>query len=400
MRIAITNALYPTPAQPSVVGGAEIYVRQLSQTLRARGHEILILRVSPDDRVHTETVDGILVRSLPVRNLFPPFRQPANPLLRLAWHAIDDRYRAPAATADCLDAFRPDLLHSHTFNGLSTDVWQVAKAKGLPIVHTLHDYYLTCPRCSRFNKGHDCEATCGSCALLTAVRRRRTALVDAVVGVSAKTLHIHRQEGLFAGADQHVIRHAPDESIAYSPLPTTDGPLIIGYIGRFSAEKGIRLLLEAVSRLEPGSVRLLLAGKSTPEEQAELRQVAPGVDIEFLGYVAPPSFYQRIQVLAVPSIWHEPGPLVLIEAQAAGRPAIGTPFGGIPENLDDGRTGWLSEPEPESMASAIRRLVEDRSLLTRAHHALGEQRALRRSFDDVVSSYEAIYDNMADRRQR
>ncbi|WP_082475664.1 glycosyltransferase family 4 protein [Rhizobium sp. Leaf341] len=398
MRIAICNALYPTPGDPLIFGGAEVFVRQFAEALVERGDSVTVLRSSLTGSRATETVNGVRVEFIPVRNLFPPFAERKNPLLRLAWHAIDDRVHASAEIERILKDIRPDLLHSHTLNGLSTDVWRMAKRQNLPILHTMHDYYLICPRCSRFRSGAACQTTCGSCQVLSANRRRRTALVDAVASVSQRTLDIHRENGVFDHTVQtHVVRNVPNPAIVFSDLTLSDGPLTIGYLGRFSEEKGVRLLLEAVACLPPGSVRLLLAGRVSEAEKETLTALAPQAEIEFVGFVSPSDFYRQVQVVVMPSIWHEPGSLALVDALAAGRPVIGTPFGGIPEIIEDGVTGWIADATVRDLSAGMARLVEQPGLVLAAHRALADRRQARRVFSNVVDDYQAIYASLLPR---
>jgi len=253
-------------------------------------------------------------------------------------------------------------------------------------VHTLHDYYLTCPRCSRFHGGSSCGI---ACTALTTGRRRRAKRVDAVVSVSQRTLDLHLEDGLFAGAAKHVVRNVPNPAITFSPRPLPETPLRIGYLGRFSPEKGVGLLVEAVARQKPGTVTLALAGNVPEDEKARLRALAPDADLDFVGFVSPTEFYATVDVVAIPSIWEEPGALALVDALAAGRPVLGTHFGGIPEVIEHGVTGWIVPPGADGFAKAITALTEDPSRVLAAHENLRDRPG--RVFDDVVDEYRKIY---------
>ncbi|MFG1298782.1 glycosyltransferase family 4 protein [Xanthobacter sp. V3C-3] len=389
MHVALVNALYPTPLEPKIFGGAEMVVRQLAEGLVARGDRVTVVRMALDGRRRTEEANGVRVEFVPVRNLFAPFGARHHALAHLAWHAIDDRCFAHPEVAAVLDAARPDVMNTHTLNGLNTHVWQLARDRGIPVAHSLHDYYLICPRCSRFKDGHVCATTCGSCAVLTGGRRRRSALVDAVVSVSRRTLDLHLQEGLFGTASRHVIHNVPNPALHPEPMEAIGRPLRIGYLGRFSEEKGVRLLADAVGRLPAGTVRLVLAGNVTNEQRAALAVLAPGAELHFLGFVAPADFYPQIDVAAVPSLWEEPGALVLLDALAAGRPVVATALGGLPEMYEDGVTGWTAPPEAEGLAAVLRRLVAAPDLILAAHRVLREKP--RRAMADVVDAYRDIY---------
>ena len=393
MRLALFNALYPTPLQPKIFGGAEVLVRQIAERLVAQGDEVVVVRLAMDGRRQTEEANGVRVEFVPIRNLFTPFGPRHNALAHLAWHVIDDWFAAASEIGGILDSFRPEVVHSHTLNGLNAHIWQLARSRGVPVVHTLHDYYLVCPRCSRFKGETSCAATCSDCAALTLRRRQRAALVNAVVGVSQRTLDIHVNAGLFADAARHVIHNVPNPDVAFVPLDLPGRPLRVGYLGRFSPEKGVRLLAEAAGRLPPGTVKLVFAGNVSEEERARLAALAPQTELDFLGFVAPKDFYAQVDVATVPSIWEEPGALVLLDALAAGRPVLATAMGGLPEMFENGLTGWTVAPDAESFAGAIRRLVDTPALLIEAHQRLAARRS--RTLDDVVASYSEIYRGLA-----
>lgn len=392
MRIAIFNALYPTPRHPRIVGGAEVFARQFAEALAADGDEVMVICNSLVGKRETETVNGVRVEFIPVRNLFPPFQDARNPALRMAWHLVDDWQRAHPDIDALLAAFAPDIVHSNTLNGLTADIWRVARGRGVPVVHTLHDYYLTCPRCARFKGENCCVTTCGACTALTIGRRRQSKLVDAIVGVSQRTLDIHEASGLFVGATHHVVRNVPNPAITFSARSMPETPLRIGYLGRFSPEKGVRLLVQAVARQTPGSVRLLLAGNVPAEERARLQALAAGADIEFVGFVSPSEFYATVDLVAMPSLWEEPGALALIDALAAGRPVLATPLGGIPEVVEDNRTGWIVAPDEQAFSAAISALIANPVQVLDAHMRL-RGRAMRRLVD-VVDEYRGIYGSL------
>jgi glycosyltransferase involved in cell wall biosynthesis len=55
-----------------------------------------------------------------------------------------------------IDREQPDLVHTHNLQGFSVAAWKVVKKRGLPLVHTMHDYYLLCPRNTMFGGGRNC----------------------------------------------------------------------------------------------------------------------------------------------------------------------------------------------------------------------------------------------------
>ncbi|QDP24374.1 glycosyltransferase family 4 protein [Bradyrhizobium cosmicum] len=398
MKVLVTSSLYPTPGAPKVVGGAEIFVRRLVESLVARGDAIEVVRAAslPDQRA--ERHNDVDVYSAPNRNIYLPFTEQRSAPVRGIWHAIEDWQRTADVVGARIDAFKPDLLHSNNLSGLTTAVWKAAFDRGIPVIHTLHDYYLTCPRCSRFSNGRACKHTCLSCNLLTLSRRSATRHLSAVVGVSQRILDIHTELGLFANATRKVIRHAsalgPIAPIATPPSST----LRLGFIGRLTEEKGIYNLVKAIEVLPPSSVRLVIAGHASDEIKQELRDLAPRATIEFLGFVAPEKFYEQIDVVVIPPIWEEPGPIVVADARAAGKPFLGTKFGGIPEAVARGAKGWLTEPDPESLAASIRQLLSKPDEIA----AMVKQLSLQKNeytFTSVVDEYRALFAGIVESRR-
>lgn len=399
MRILITSSLYPTPGAPKVVGGAEIFVRRIAEGLLKSGDAVEVVRAASLPEQAMETSDGIDVYSAPVKNIYRPFTGQRSAPARGLWHAMEDWRGSAELVADRIKAFRPDVLHSNNLSGLTTAVWKVAAELNVPVLHTLHDYYLTCPRCSRFSKGKACEHTCMSCRLLTINRRSATGNLRGVVGVSQRILDIHLEMGLFADTElRKVISHASTMPVS-PPSKHSAGPVLtLGFIGRLTEEKGIYNLVKALAHLPHDRVRLVIAGVADAEIQHELRAMAPKASIEFLGFVEPENFYRQIDVVVIPPIWEEPGPLVVADAQAVRKPFLGTRFGGIPEAVERGAVGWLTAPDPKSLADSILRIMSKPEELAAMVDRLAEKND-HRTFTDVIAEYRDAFEFLSRHKQ-
>ncbi|MDD1529380.1 glycosyl transferase [Bradyrhizobium sp. WBOS7] len=399
MKVLLTSTLYPTPQAPKIVGGAEIFARRFAEGLAQRGDEVEVIRASSRPEQAPETCDGINVYSAPVRNVYLPFTEQKNVALRSIWHAVDDWQMQAPMIAERIRAFKPDVLHSNNLSGLTTAIWRVAAQLGVPVLHTLHDYYLTCPRCSRFDNGRSCEHTCTSCAVLTFHRKRATHWLSAVVGVSERVLSIHTDMGMFADTPiRTVIRNASTEPPREPyPRPVCTTEVTFGFIGRLTEEKGIDNLMHALAMLPPDRIRMMIAGRVSEEEQRRLKAIAPHARIEFMGFVAPDDFYRQVDVVVAPSIWHDPGPLVVADAKAAGRPLLGTRFGGMPEVIEHGVTGWLTEADPQSLARSMLAVADDPHKIDEISRRLIAD-TNKWIFADVLSSYKNLYEQLREQR--
>jgi glycosyltransferase involved in cell wall biosynthesis len=180
--------------------------------------------------------------------------------------------------------------------------------------------------------------------------------------------------------------------------PTT-APLRVGFVGTLVWHKGVHVLVDAVRRIPPGRVEVLVFGDpgTFPDYTAELERAARGWPVRFMGrfdHDKPAAVYAQFDVLAVPSIWLENSPLVIHEAFMARLPVVGARIGGIADLIDHGVNGVLVEPDsPEALARALDDLATDRSRLA----ALASRAPAVKSMDEDARHWEDVYLSLASR---
>ena len=129
-----------------------------------------------------------------------------------------------------------------------------------------------------------------------------------------------------------------------TPVPLPEKPVLL-CIGRLSAQKGHLILLEAFAALGRRDVRLVLAGDGELRAPVETRIRDLGLEdrVQITGWIGSDEVRRLITeaTLVVQPSLMEGLPVVLMEAQAQGRPVISTYVAGIPELVQEGRTGWL-----------------------------------------------------------
>jgi glycosyltransferase involved in cell wall biosynthesis len=347
MKIALVNDKYIHHEG----GGAQESVRILAESLAARGHQASVWATTyrPGQGKTSEIHANVKVTFLPIANVYWPHgRRPS--LLKPLWHAIDAHNPIMAQRiGQLLDEEKPDILHTNILAGFSTAIWAEAARRNISVVHTVRDYYLTCPKGTRFQNGAECVSTCTSCRLYSLPKRHATRHVDAFVSISG---HLAR-EHMMDSPIREVIHNSYKAGGILPPKADTGG-LKVGFLGRLFETKGIELLIDAVRQTD--SAHLYLAGNGSPGYEEGLRQLAPS-RATFLGTVPPRILFEKIDVLAVPSLWHEPFGRVAIEAMAWGIPVIASLRGGLPEIVQPGVNGWLFEPnEKDSLARFLRSL--------------------------------------------
>jgi glycosyltransferase involved in cell wall biosynthesis len=130
------------------------------------------------------------------------------------------------------------------------------------------------------------------------------------------------------------------DAASFDPRPEGDYAL---YFGRLSREKGVDILLRAMASLGKG--KLKIAGDGPVRGNLEALASELGlVNVEFLGRRTGEEMRKILssaQFVVLPSRWYENLPFSIMEAFAAGKPAIASDIGGIPEMIDDGENGLL-----------------------------------------------------------
>jgi glycosyltransferase involved in cell wall biosynthesis len=160
---------------------------------------------------------------------------------------------------------------------------------------------------------------------------------------------------------------------AHAPAP----PVAVLSVGRLRAPKDFLTLVRAVSQLEPGSIRLRIAGDG-PDRQPlveEVDRLGLASVVELLGTDPDVDALLGAADVFVLSSTSEGLPMSVLEAMAAGLPVVASAVGGVPELVDDGETGVLVPPgDPAALATALARLVADPALRERLG-AAGRKRA-------------------------
>jgi len=173
------------------------------------------------------------------------------------------------------------------------------------------------------------------------------------------------------------------------------GPVLLT-VARLTEPKGHRFLLEAL----PGLVRewpalsCLFVGDGEDRESLQLLAKQLGVDqaCRFVGGTdAVAEFYAAADIVVLPSI-SEGFPFVLLDALAMSRPVVATNVNGVPEIIEDGRTGLLVPPrDPQALEAAIRRLLLDPAAAAQMGRAgravVAERFTVEKMIEETVKAY-------------
>ncbi|MHB1510723.1 MAG: glycosyltransferase [Acidimicrobiales bacterium] len=278
-------------------------------------------------------------------------------------------------------SFGPDVVHLHNpYPLISPAVIRAAKAEGVPVVQTVHNYRFACANGLYFRDGRVCQDCLGRRVPWPAVSHSCYRGSMAQSAVMASSLAVHRAtwqmvDRFLAVSDfmagQLVAAGVPTEKIAVkpnaSPDPGEPAPIGKGFLfaGRLEQEKGIRLLLDAWQLADLGKVTTLTIAGDGAERSAVQRAVRADPSISYLGAVPADEVGQLLDACAVrvvPSLWFEAAlPLAVIESYARGRPVISTSVGANASVMGD-EVGWVcSTTNARGLAATIRHAHEDPS---------------------------------------
>ena len=184
-------------------------------------------------------------------------------------------------------------------------------------------------------------------------------------GVLARDQGIVLANGSVCGVDAE--RFRPDEAARTAiraALGIAPDALVFLFVGRLTHDKGVLDLAHAFSRLAllRENAFLVLVGPDEDDTSAGIREACAtcGARVRFVGFTQEPERYMAASdVFCLPS-YREGFGSVVVEAAAAGLPAIGSRIYGIVDAIEDGRTGLLVEPaNPGDLAAAMQRLADD-----------------------------------------
>jgi glycosyltransferase involved in cell wall biosynthesis len=327
-------------------GGAEGYVARLADGFGARGYHVEILAAYPSEPRgrHVRTLHASHWRQSRARRVM-------NHAAAVA--ALPTRRLRQAVTEAA-----PDIVHTSNLPGIWTGVWEAARLRGVPVVHTILDYQLLCPRVTLLQPdGTPCRPHPLLCGLRTRRLARWAGAVAGVIGVSQYVLDRHA--GFFPRARLEkigLLAFPPQRSLS-RPGPTLS---TLGYIGALEHTKGIRPLLEAAPALARSNCTLLIAGDGRLRAEVEAA-AAREPNVVYEGPVAGAAkdrFFERADAGVLPSVWHEPGgpTMVALEWLTAGRPLLISPRGGMGEIVPELDGAIAVEPSVEAITATVERL--------------------------------------------
>ncbi|KPL74820.1 hypothetical protein ADN00_13320 [Ornatilinea apprima] len=439
MKIVISVHHFP----PDRIGGAELRAFDMAMWLMQMGHEVRVVTVR---NLEKDEQSGIRwsdeeYQGIPVRRL--TLVLPSNDKLRFV--SLYDNPLIEENLRKYLEAFQPDVFHMVSGYLLGAGAVRAAKSLGIPVTITLTDFWFICPRINMLksdgsisNKDEFNPETCARCLL---AEKRRFQLVYSLFSspgvselrqwiehrlVSQKVVDDLAEQveqryitlmGVLDSADSLIFpsryllsvcktRGVTPEKMVYIPhgihtigevqrASLTQPPIRVGYLGQVEHHKGVHLLIEAFLKAASAQdMRLSLFGSSSSNQdyQHKIELLARQDDrIELRGGYSIseiPEILSKLDVVVIPSLWNEIGPLVMFEALRSKVPVIASNIPNMSYEIQDGINGLLFEVGNEdALADILSMLAQHPEKLDGMSRNIQPVRTLEQEMEEIQQIY-------------
>ncbi|MBE9209859.1 glycosyltransferase family 4 protein [Nostoc sp. LEGE 06077] len=321
-------------------GGEDKVVQAEKSLLEANGHNVILLEEN----------------NLSIVNIWDTLAAAGGAIYSLA-----SKHRVQAE----IIRFSPEIVHVHNFFPLlSPAVYDACYGAGVPVIQTLHNYRLACPKAMPFRDGKICEDCIGTLIPWSSVVHGcyRNSHIQSSVVAAMTTWHrltgtwhkrvngyivltqFQKEKMIQAGLPAEKIHVKPNFVFHQNPLePNSQRDNYLLFVGRLSEEKGVSVLINAYIHNNISTpLKIVGDGPLRQVFQKQVQQAGYANLIEFLGYQDKSivmELMQKAKLLILPSIWYEGFPLTIVEAFASSLPVIVSQLGSMAEIVEDQISG-------------------------------------------------------------
>jgi glycosyltransferase involved in cell wall biosynthesis len=368
------------------VSGLTIYVERLARGLAERGHDVIVLASQHDRSLpRQETLDGVRVVRVPYA-------------ARVGKAVVMPSYPLAAARL----AAQADVVSLHLPQLEAPLLAALARARGAGCTVTHHCDLQLPP--GLVNRVAD-EAAFASGYAAARLANRVVAYTSDYADHSRLLRHVRARTTVIP-PPVDVAEPGPDAGSAFRSAHGLDpAATVVGFAGRFAAEKGIGTLVDAVPPLAARFPKLVVAfagpadgvvGEGAYRERLRPAIEALGARWRFLGTLDPvhemPGFYAATDCLVLPSVNStESFGLVQVEAMLCGTPVVASDLPGVRHAVRATGMGEIAPPgDPAELAAAVRRVLENPDAYTISRAEV----TARLGLDGVFDACEALFEDV------
>lgn len=376
-------------------GGSETYIFKIGEYLKSAGHEVQYFGMEHKGRIVGNSA-GMYTADMDFHtgSVFSKLSYPVKTV-----YSAEAKKKMAAVLRD----FAPDAVHLNNFNyQLTPSVicavreYERECGRKVRLIYTAHDYQLVCPNHMMLTpSGEVCEKCAGgafvNCFKNSCIHSSRLkSAIGAAEGYFWKHKNIYSEidavicptrfmeskisiNPVFSGKTQVLYNFIDD---ADKKQTAKEGYVL--YFGRYSAEKGIETMLSA------DGIDFVCAGAGPLEEK--INKCPHITNVGFKRGNELKALIKKAACSVYPSVWYENCPFSVMESISLGTPVVGADIGGIPELVDNGKTGFLFKPgDSRDFAEKIRLLLENASLAAEMSRS-----CLEKSFPSVSQYCEKL----------
>jgi len=394
MKILVVIHGYP----PYYMAGSEVYTFNLCNEL-SKKHKVEVFSryENPYEDHYTTLIDE--VEGVTVTRVNKPSRD----------YTFKDKYLDPKIDElfdNKIKSFKPDIVYIGHLSHLSTSIPIISKQHGIPVVFTIHDFWMFCYRGQMITSQNTiCPAvsssSCLNCAKITYkewikndeilnYKNHMESVIDSIdifLAPSKTVYEFYRNNGvsdsklIFSkyGFNTKIISFEKD-------IYKKDDKISFGFMGRVIPVKGMKVLFEAFTKVPDAS--LTIYGSQSDKKYLDLYAVS---NVKYYGVYNNNEINKilsEIDVLIVPSIWLENSPLVIQEAFLAGIPVIASNFGGMAELVEHSVDGYLFEVDnAKELADIIKKIINDPTLLNDLKSAVHKVRTIEDDSESMINIF-------------
>jgi glycosyltransferase involved in cell wall biosynthesis len=362
-----------------IKGGSETYYFSLKEILESKGHKVMDFSMK-DPKNYSSDYEKFFVENVDYNKA-----QSALNKVKMASKIIYS-FEAKNRIKNLINFEKPDVAHLHIFqHQLSPSILPILKRSNIPIVYTAHDLKAVCGNYKMLNNGHVCEKCKGgkhiNCLINKCVKESRLkSLINAVemyfhdfrgyynlIDMVVTPSEFYRKKLVEAGFYESKVVHIPNFLDADKFEACYEHKNYFVYLGRLSEEKGIFTLFKAMRYIDDAELYVIGTGPVEAELKQFIEKEGLHKRIKMVGFKSGKELEDIIRMSMfsiMPSEWYENGPYSLLEMMAYGKPVIGSDIGGIPEFIDNGRTGLIfKKGSVEELSKKIRVLLDNKEII-------------------------------------
>lgn len=394
VKVCLINTYY----YPDIMGGTEISVKKLAEGLAELGNDVSVICTGKNNI--SEKINNVIVHRIRVNNLYTPIEhKEVSKLKKVAYRILDiNNVFNKKILKDKIKHINPDIVHVNNIYGLSIVIWDVLEELKIPVIHTLRDYYLICPKVSLLKSGKVCNNPNFLCKLYSKYNKRVFQIDTCVTAPSKFTLKLFDNLGYLRETDNKVIYNAIDfdeknvEKILNEKKIRNNKKIKFVYLGGLEEHKGIIWLLDSFKEVNNENIELNIAGKGILKQMV-LKAAEQDKRVKYHDFLTEEELNKLLynsDILVVPSIWYEPFGRVVIDAYKNVMPVIGSDIGGISEIIDNDKTGLLIKPNSkEELINALNYFTDRKNISNKLDNCFNKLKNY--SIDKQVKEFENLY---------